>query len=320
MKAGVIFAGAGFILLVATGITLWFALRPLNWPSAPATVTSSRVLGDQGGMYRAERGFWYSVNGRDYHVVDSSSWSSSSYAMIEREVARFPQGSRREIRVNPTDPQHISTTTSLTFGALLAPIILSVLTIVFGGIGVWALRPSFAPDRKVVFARKPSADELFAAARNQPAFPAHIFGWVFVPVGIIFLAIAGYSAKGQIDEARWPTVTAEVTRSDIRTGGRRGARYAPWIEFRYAVDGREHVTPTLGGVWTSSRGSVEATVADYAPGTSHEIRHDPAHPEIIRYGRPLSLMSLFLPIGMLVGGLVFLGFGIALPKVFRSSH
>jgi hypothetical protein len=29
-------------------------------------------------------------------------------------------------------------------------------------------------------------------------------------------------------------------------------------------------------------------------------------------------MSLFLPIGMGVGGLVFLGFGIAIPRVFKG--
>lgn len=301
---GIIFAGAGFILLAATMITLWFALRPLNWPSALATVTSSRVLGDQNGMYRAERAFRYSVDGHEHTVVDSSSFSSSSYRLIQSEVAAFPEGSQREIRVHPTNPGKISTTTSFTFGAVLAPAILLALAVVFGGIGVFALRPDFLPSWSLI--------------SSASAFPVQVFGWVFVPVGIVFLAIAGYAAREQVQQAKWPVVMARVTKSEVRAGRARGARFTPWIEFNYVVDGREYVTPTLGAVWTSSRGSVEEIVTEYAPGARHAIRHDPGHPEIIRYGRPMSFTSLLLPIGMLIGGLVFLGFGVALPRVFRD--
>ena len=132
---GAIFAGAAFILVVATAITLWFALRPLQWPSVSARVTHSRVLGEQNGMYSAERAFQYSVGGNEYSVVDSSSWSSSSYALVESEVAMFPLGTRRDIKVNPADPGDISTTTRITATTLLAPIILSILAVVFGAIG-----------------------------------------------------------------------------------------------------------------------------------------------------------------------------------------
>lgn len=311
--AGAIFGGVGLVLLTATGVTLWYALRPLRWPPVIATVTSSRVLTEPGAMYRAEHGFRYLVGGTEYSVVDSAGWSSSSYAMVEGAVTEFPAGSRREIRVNPNDPRDVSTTRRVSFTTVLAPVILGTLALVFGGIGAWALLPARRPAP-----REMTPEERMAMVRSQGAFPVHLFRWVFLPVGVVFVAVAALSGRQKLEESRWPAVAAEVTASRVDDRGRRGVRYSPWIEFRYQVGDRQYVTPTWGAVWTSSRGSVEETVREYAPETRHEIRVDPQRPGNVRYGPAFTFSTLLFPLGMLMGGLVFLGFGIAFPLIFRG--
>ncbi len=88
---GAIFSIVGVILLSVAG---WSGNRQYTilktWPTGEAEVTKSEVVSyrDSEGstMYRAAIDFRYSVNGKDYTAAPSSSYSSSSYNSIKKDV------------------------------------------------------------------------------------------------------------------------------------------------------------------------------------------------------------------------------------------
>jgi hypothetical protein len=95
--------------------------------------------------------------------------------------------------------------------------------------------------------------------------------------------------------------------------------YKAAVEFRYVIDGREHVSPAETETSTSSYSSASKTVATYAPGTRHSILYNPANPQDMRFGFGHNVDTFFLPgiLGLL--GLVFTPLGAGLLFFSRST-
>jgi hypothetical protein len=142
---------------------------------------------------------------------------------------------------------------------------------------------------------------------------------VFVPVGVVLLAIAGYTANRQNTILKtWPTVEAEVSRSEVTQGvdNEGNTMYGLHLEFTYTVNGKEFSTSASAPYRSSSRKSMREKAATYAVGTRHPIRYDPSDPEEIRFDAGYNFGFFFVPLLLGGMGLVFLVIGLAL---FRSG-
>jgi len=144
---GSILTLVGLILL---GVAGWTGNRQYTilktWPSVEAEVVKSEVIsyrdseGDR--MYRAAIDFRYAVDGREYTVPSSSSYSSSSYSSMRSKVNAYAPGTRHPIRYNPSDPGDMRFDVGYNFGFFFLPFLLGVMGLVFSGVGAGILRAS----------------------------------------------------------------------------------------------------------------------------------------------------------------------------------
>ncbi|MDT8879362.1 DUF3592 domain-containing protein [Halomonas saccharevitans] len=116
-----------------------------------------------------------------------------------------------------------------------------------------------------------------------------------IPLLIAVAALAGavLSARGvwrRRGANRWPQVTATVTGSELEELGSpvqnrespdQSRRYLARVHFAYRVDGHEIISDNGrfdGAPTFESREEAEAYLADYPPGRTLAIRHDPGRP------------------------------------------
>jgi hypothetical protein len=141
---GTIFTLVGLILL---GVAGWTGNRQYTilktWPSVEAEVVKSEVISyrDSEGdvMYKAAIDFRYTVDGKEYTVPSSSSYSSSSYSSMRSKVNAYAPGTRHPIRCNPSDPGDMRFDVGYNFGFFFVPFLLGVMGIVFTAFGVGSL-------------------------------------------------------------------------------------------------------------------------------------------------------------------------------------
>ncbi len=141
-----------------------------------------------------------------------------------------------------------------------------------------------------------------------------LLGSVFAVLGLGLLAGAGWSGNRQyMILTTWPTVEAEVTKSQVTHHISHDSRhntdttmYQAKIEFHYMVENKEFTTPSTPGYSTSSYTSMKHMADVYAPGTRHPIRYNPADPNDIRFNAGYTFGFFFLPV--LLGGMG-IGFG-----------
>jgi hypothetical protein len=141
---GSIFILVGLILL---GFAGWTGNRQYiilkTWPSVEAEVVKSELIsfrdreGDQ--MYRAAIDFRYTVDGREYTVPSSSSYSSSIYSSMRSKVNAYAVGTRHPIRYNPSDPGDMRFEVGYNFGFFFRPFLLGMMGLVFTGVGAGLL-------------------------------------------------------------------------------------------------------------------------------------------------------------------------------------
>ena len=153
-----------------------------------------------------------------------------------------------------------------------------------------------------------------------------VSGGIFAAVGLALLGAAYWSGNRQLTIMKsWPTVPAEVTKSQVTHHVSRNAQnntdttmYKAEIEFRYALKGKDYVTPSDPGYSTSSYPEMRRIADTFAPGTTHLIRYNPANPNDIRFNAGYTFGFFFLPV--LFGGLgiVFGGVGSGLILASRS--
>jgi hypothetical protein len=130
-------------------------------------------------------------------------------------------------------------------------------------------------------------------------------------IGLGLLVGAGFYAKHQSTILnKWPTVDAEVVRSDLAshwsqsTHGGNMRVYQALIDFRYTVAGKAYAASAGSDYSTSSRAEMQQKVDTYAPGTHHPIRYNPANPYDIRYDAGLTFGFFLGPFVLAVSGLM----------------
>jgi len=100
-------------LLIARGIWGWRQLSLISsWPAADATVITSGLDElppmEGGPTHRPTLTYSYAINGKTYRSsrlgITPDAFDVFSQESAQSFVARYPAGSRFEIRVSPTDP------------------------------------------------------------------------------------------------------------------------------------------------------------------------------------------------------------------------
>ena len=137
-----------------------------SWPTAEAEVTRSEVVSyrdNQGTtMHRAAIDFRYTVNGKEYSVPSSSSYSSSSYSEMQGKVEKYAPGTRHTIKYNPANPSDMRFDVGYNFGFFFIPFILGVIGLPFTLIGGVLLVVS----RKLVEMTCPSCGQAVQPGQN----------------------------------------------------------------------------------------------------------------------------------------------------------
>lgn len=149
-----------------------------------------------------------------------------------------------------------------------------------------------------------------------------IVGGVFTPVGLALLGFGLWTGNRQVTIMKtWPTVDAEVTKSDVTRGrDREGTTmYGVEIEFRYTVNGKDYATPSSAGYRSSSYTEMKGKADAYAPGTRHPVRYNPSDPSDIRFDVGYNFGFFFLPVLLSGMGLIFGGVGSGLLLASRSA-
>jgi hypothetical protein len=152
---------------------------------------------------------------------------------------------------------------------------------------------------------------------------ARLVGGIFTPIGIIMLALAGWAGNRQYTILKtWPSVDAEVTRSEVTRGtdSEGTAMYGTEIDFRYTVAGREFNTPGSSSYRSSSYREMKGKADKYAPGTRHSILYNPSDPAEIHFEAGYNLSFFFLPVILGAMGLVFAGLGAGVLWASRSER
>jgi hypothetical protein len=151
---------------------------------------------------------------------------------------------------------------------------------------------------------------------------ARLVGGIFTPIGIIMLALAGWTGNRQYTILKtWPSVEAEVTRSEVTRGrdSEGTTMYGTEIEFRYVVNGREFRTPDSSSYRSSSYKEMKEKASKYAPGSHHPILYNPSDPAEIHFGAGYTIGFFFLPVILGAMGLVFTGLGVGVLWASRSE-
>lgn len=148
---------------------------------------------------------------------------------------------------------------------------------------------------------------------------AKLVGAILMWVGLPSLGVGLWMGNIQYTILKtWPTVDAEVIKSQVNYVGRSSSprtglsssRYEAEIEFRYTVGGKEYIARSTPGYRTSRYSLMKHIVDAYAPGTRHPIRYNPEYPRIIFFNAGYNFGFFFLPIMFGGMGLLFTGIGL----------
>jgi hypothetical protein len=303
--AAAVFLVVGLALLGGGGAWYHYGVqRPLAWPRSEATVVSSRVINPRDpNQHKPELVLRVQTAGGPREVTVRGSWDSSSYDMVKRHVDRYPPGSTVEVAINPADERDVRYELGATLTNLIGPGILGIMGLIFSGIGVGTLARSGRPRR--------------AASPADNARLTRRVAWIFAAIGAGLLGLGVWLVSLDVAMLRsWQPVDAESVAvrpiSSRSSVGNRPSQllYDVQVTFRYEVDSTRFESQTTSGLASSSIGRRDELMKRFAPGTRHRIHHRPDDPNVIRYNLGWSFSTFALSGGMLVMGLVFLGFGI----------
>ncbi len=297
---GFVFLAVGAVLLAGAAYAYNATItRPLSWPRAEARVVSSRVVNPKSpGQHQAEIVFELNDGSGPRRITTVPSWSSSSYDAVRSYVDGYPAGARVVVAVNPADPGDVRHELGPTVTNLFLPGVLAFLGAIFAVCGLapmmWRAREA-GPDGSARTLRLVSA--------------------LFVAIGVGLGGIGAW-LWSQGTALDWPEVEATavagaVVAVDSTSAGKRTSRPAFDIQvtFAYDVDGVRITSRTMSGNSSSSRTGAEERLRAYERGSRHRIRHRPGDPNVIRF-EVTAFRERILPAGLLLMGLVFLGFGI----------
>ncbi len=134
-------------------------------------------------------------------------------------------------------------------------------------------------------------------------------------IALGLFAGASYTANRQYNIIeKWPTVDAEVARSELTHHQHQFSHdassttvYEALIDFRYTVDGKQYTSPTGRAYSTSDYAGMKGKVDAYAPGTHHPIRYNPSNPNEIRSDAGFTFGFFLAPFILAVAALMTAG-------------
>ncbi len=308
----IVFVVVGLALLGGGGAWYYYDVeRPLSWPRVEAVVVSSRVINPRNpNQHKPELVLRIQPGGSSRQVTITGRWDSSSYDMVKSHVDRYPAGAHIEVAVNPENDADVRYALGPTVTNLIGPGVVSFMGILFAGVGIgmWAR----ARERRQ---RDRTAGN---AARTVRAVAAifGVIGIVIVVMGIwlLWLDLAMLRSWMAAD-AESIAVRPVASRSSV--GNRPSSLvYGVQATFRYEVGGTPFESQAMSGSASSTQGR-DALMQRFAPGTRHQIRYRPGDPNVIRYGLDYSFSTFMLSGGMVLMGLIFIGFAV---PIRRSSQ
>jgi hypothetical protein len=139
-----------------------------------------------------------------------------------------------------------------------------------------------------------------------------IIGWVITALGVLVLGGALWAVYGRyVIFTKWPTVEAEVAKSEVAKGfgstvrgrGRKSVYYTT-VEFQFVADGKQFNTSV--SETSDNLSAAQILASAYAPGTRHTIRYNALNPNDVRFSVEVTFM---VPVVFVITGcaLVFIG-------------
>jgi hypothetical protein len=306
------FAIAAAFLLFGIGLTV-HQIAVLRSSIAEAETVQSRVLSienDSGPVeYQPEVELRYRVGDRQYVSKTTAMSNPTTYPDAKRIVDSYSPGSRHVVHYLSGNPARIYANAGYTLDFFFGSILLLSLGALFLLLGM-LMRRKFTQAEQVRWS-----------------------GWLFASIGLVFLLIGselaysqGKAAKTQPSLTNAQVVTSRVHRY-VRTRNGAGMKsnevtfdetyYELIAEFRYSVEGRSFLSPGAENVRKSNQ--INPTLAQYSPGSWHQISYDPHNPNDIHIHDWPDQVSqrtwVFVSFGL---GLVFLLIGGALIFASRS--
>lgn len=150
------------------------------------------------------------------------------------------------------------------------------------------------------------------------------FSLVFLGINLLGASLwTGYRPYKIMET--WPTAEGEVVHTEIysRTTRPLGAQaasgtiYGAASVFRYAVDGQPYLSQADNGYRTSSQAEMAKWVQQFAEGTHHTIRYDPADPSRISLAAGFDAASFAPALAFLRWALVLGAVGLLLLLVCK---
>jgi hypothetical protein len=303
IAVGLILLGSGVLLGLGQ-----YAVVAL-WPTAAAEVTKSQVL-YQDGSYQPEAEFRYTVQGRDFVSKAVLAAGVSGYPQAKRLADGYSPGTGHAIRYSPRHPEQIIADAGYTLEFFRRPL----LVVGLGGVIL------FLTWRFGVRTRPP-------ARKLAPAQTWRLGGAFFAAMGILFFSIGSRQAYSDYRVVKaWLSADAQVASNRIRRYRKYSSRntsrdvysYEVIVEFRYAVDGKEFVSPSPEEC--NSPQDAQRVRALWAPGSRHEIRYNPGDPNDIRFDVNPASFSLATECIFPGMGLLFAGIGATILYVSRPKR
>jgi hypothetical protein len=160
-----------------------------------------------------------------------------------------------------------------------------------------------------------------------PAQTWRLGGAFFAAMGILFFSIGSRQAFSDYRVVKaWLAADAQVAGNRVRRYRKYSSRntsrdvysYEVIVEFRYAVDGKEFLSPSSEEFNSPQDAQQVRTL--YAPGSRHEIRYDPGDPNDIRFDVNPANFSLATECIFPGMGLLFAGIGGTILYVSRPKR
>jgi hypothetical protein len=287
VPARIILGFAALFLVFILSSMLW-KLRQVRktaaWPSTRGRITRSRrgictpQHADAAPRQIADIEFEYEVAGVLYAGTRPTLAETQSKDDVEAMLARYPVGRSVIVHYDPSDPAESVLERNGPFGGRAAAGDASspgrgcLIALGLGIAGTLLLMRivTEGPDAALPYLRSalPNAD-----------LGAALF---FLVPAALMLMVAWLMGHAVLRVRRWPTVRGEVLSTGVRRKGTVNAarQFLPVVRYAYTVDGKryennavEHGMETTGGEsWARS------VIARYPPGSSVEVRYNPAQP------------------------------------------
>jgi uncharacterized protein DUF3592 len=317
-KRAILLAVGALLFLMGTVQTV-NRIGTIRSPTVEAEAVQSRVVSIETGtspvQYRPEVQFRYQVNGREYVARSQATLPGGNYTAAKRVVDSYVPGSRHVVHYISRNPTQIYANAGYTLGFLWEP-----ATLLFLGLLSLAATLYFFP-----FTGSEEARE-----KQDSNSTSRWVGWLFASIGLISLLIGGWIAHSQSKASKIQPalVRAQVASSHFhhyvktyRDQNSQGNQTRDEdieeliVEFQYSVEGNSFVSPTAEDIGNAKgetrRQHMNAMLAQYSPGSWHQISYDPHDPNDIRIhdwrDRPNPHVIVFVFLGL---GTVFLAVGI----------